>query len=167
MTGPIEPTVTLMNIAPDASLVLAWSVPSPTHVAVSVCIGTWEAADPSPTFFGNPVVVYVQLIDEILVVKERAVEVFSTLVLQIIQVSYKFLPLQCMFLRNTGGGEELARRRLNQLNDRLCLVTDCGETEMIPDEHLVSAYYEQDALRHGEDEDSHGYVMNLMLLRGY
>jgi hypothetical protein len=57
-----------------------------------------------------------------------------------------------MFLRNTGGGEELARRRLNQLNDQLCL-------------YPVSAYYEQDALRHGEDEASHGYVMNLMLLR--
>ena len=80
-------------------------------------------------------------------------------------VSQVFLPLQCMFLRNTGGGEELARRRLNQRNDQLCLTTDCGETEMIRDEYPVSAYYEQDALRHGEDEASHGYVMNLMLLR--
>lgn len=74
----MEPIVTLNDIAADASLVLAWTIPSATHVAVSVCIGSWGAGDPSPTFVGNPVVVYVQMIDEMRVVKERAVEVLST-----------------------------------------------------------------------------------------
>lgn len=75
VTGPIEPIVTLAHLAPDASLILAWTVPSLTHVAVSVCVGTWGVGDPSPTYVGNPVVVYVQLSDEMRVVKTRAVEV--------------------------------------------------------------------------------------------
>ena len=54
---------------------------------------------------------------------------------------------------------------MNQLKDQLCLLTDSGDTLRIQDSELVSDYYEQDALRHGEDDGSHGYVMNLMLLR--
>jgi hypothetical protein len=75
LTGPIEPVVTLQEISPDASLVLAWTIASPSHVAVSVCVGTWGVGDPSPTYVGSPVVVYVQLGDEMRVVKGRAVEV--------------------------------------------------------------------------------------------
>jgi hypothetical protein len=76
-------------------------------------------------------------------------------------------PLQCFLQRNVGSrGEELARRRMNMLGNQLCLLTDSGDTMRIQDEELVSAYYEQDAVRHGEDDASHGYVMNLMLLRG-
>jgi hypothetical protein len=75
------------------------------------------------------------------------------------------LPLQCFFQRNVGRGEELARRRMNLLNDQLCMLTDSGDTHRIQDDELVSRYYEQDAIRHGEDAASHGFVMNLMLCR--
>ena len=81
-----------------------------------------------------------------------------------LQVAQGFFS-QCFFQRNVGDGEDLARRRLNQLKDQLCLLTDSGDTLRIQDSELVSDYYEQDALRHGEDDGSHGYVMNLMLLR--
>ena len=81
-----------------------------------------------------------------------------------LQVAQGFF-LQCFFQRNVGDGEDLARRRMNQLKDQLCLLTDSGDTLRIQDSELVSDYYEQDALRHGEDDGSHGYVMNLMLLR--
>jgi hypothetical protein len=76
------------------------------------------------------------------------------------------LCLQCFFQRNIGGGEELARRRLNQLNDELCLLSESGDTVRIHDEDIVSAYYLPVAQRHAELEGSHGYVLNLMLLRG-
>jgi hypothetical protein len=76
------------------------------------------------------------------------------------------LLLQCLFQRSVGDGESIAQQRLSQLHDELCLVIDSGDVLRIHDLDLVSAYYEQDAYRHGEDDSSHGYVMNLMLLRG-
>jgi hypothetical protein len=72
---------------------------------------------------------------------------------------------QCFFQRLVGQGEDLARRRVNQMNDRLCLLSGSGHTISIRDEDVVSAYYLQDAQQFGELECSHGYVMNLMLLR--
>jgi hypothetical protein len=166
VTGPIEPVVTLEQLAPDASLLLAWTVPSPSHVAISVCVGTWGVGDPSPTYVGNPVVVYVQLGDEMRVVKERAVEVLQLPLAKVLHSSDCILCLQCFFQRYVGDGQELARRRLNQLNDEICLLSESGETVRIQDEDLVSDYYLPDAQRHAELEGSHGYVMNLMLLRG-
>jgi len=75
LTGPIEPVVTLGDTAADASLVLAWTINTPVHVPVSVCAGTWGNGDPTPTFVGSPVVVYVQQQDDMRTVKERAVQV--------------------------------------------------------------------------------------------
>ena len=54
---------------------------------------------------------------------------------------------------------------MNMLNDELCLLTDSGDTLKIQDEDLVSPFFEQDSIRHGQDEGSHGFVLNLMLLR--
>jgi len=73
--------------------------------------------------------------------------------------------LQCFFQRNVGNGEELARRRMNQLKDHLCQLTGSGDIVTIQDHERVSGYYQQDAVRHGGDDGSHGYVLNLMLLR--
>jgi hypothetical protein len=81
VSGPVEPVVTLEGIPADASLVLAWTVSSLTHVSVSVCAGTWGVGDPTPTYVGSPVVVCVQLCDSMSVVKNRAVEVHDTGVL--------------------------------------------------------------------------------------
>lgn len=92
MTGPIEPGVTLGDIAADASLVLAWTINTPTHVACSVCAGTWGLEDPTPTYVGNPVVVYVLLeSDQMRTVKERAVQVRALL--------SSPLPLSCKLLK--------------------------------------------------------------------
>ena len=82
MTGPVEPLVTLNDIAADASLILCWTISSLTHVPVSVCVGTWGVGDPTPTYAGNPVVVYVQLGDLMRVVKMRAVEVLLLSILR-------------------------------------------------------------------------------------
>lgn len=89
----------------------------------------------------------------------------ATLLSEIVAVSDCLLRLQCFFQRLVGPGEELARRRMHQMNDRLCLLSESGDTVKIPDEDLVSAYYLQDAERHEELESGHGHVMNLMLLR--
>ena len=89
----------------------------------------------------------------------------ATLFFEIVAVSDGLLRLQCFFQRLVGPGEDLARRRMHQMNDRLCLLSESGDTVKIPDEDIVSAYYLQDAERHEVLEGSHDHVMNLMLLR--
>ncbi len=91
MTGPVEPVVTLDDIPADASLVLCWTISSPAHVAVSVCIGTWGVGDPCPTYVGSPVVVYVLLSDDMRVVKNRAVEVWLLCSTQSPAICYMFV----------------------------------------------------------------------------
>ena len=89
----------------------------------------------------------------------------ASLCSQNVSASLAHVPLQCFFQRNVGHGEELARRRMNMLNDELCLLSDSGDILKIQDEDVVSPFFEQDAIRHGQDEGSHGFVLNLMLLR--